>query len=502
MGIGTLLRYLIGSRQAILEIASDRRALGLGFLFVVSAGFAREYDGKDLLHEPWHLAVPLVVSLVASFLLFLLTYTVAQKKGALGPRFFTAYRMFLGLFWLTAPLAWLYAIPYERFLTPYGATLANLLTLASVALWRVALMVRVVSVLMGFSAWSAMFLVMALADAEALLALKFAPIPILELMGGIQLSQAESLRLKAAFLVGITAGLALVPWIIGAVVTAIHSKPSWQGPHAVERSRWLGSARVLAWCSLAFWLLLLPHTQPEQILRSRVERNLAQGRLTEALADMSTHAQEDFPRYWDPPPRPRYGEDSPPILDVLEAIVDHWPAPWVRELYQEKITDYISGRRLSDSDLPRILTLWKRWPEMRPAFDEGMRRQVFGNFDHLFIIPPLERMQGRWKITSIEQGTEHKQDETLGELRVSENQFDIRSASLMATGTLTVPSDSEIDFLVPSGADRGKTLKGIYVFQWGNWTISFGPPGKERPAEFRPPKRPDVTTLVLHRVGV
>jgi hypothetical protein len=74
MDIGTLLRYLVGDRQAILKIAADRRAIGLGFLFVLSAAFAREYDGKDLLHEPWHLAIPLVVSLIASYLLFGLTY--------------------------------------------------------------------------------------------------------------------------------------------------------------------------------------------------------------------------------------------------------------------------------------------------------------------------------------------------------------------------------------------------------------------------------------------
>jgi len=31
--------------------------------------FAREYDGEDLLHEPWHLLLPLVASLATSFIL-------------------------------------------------------------------------------------------------------------------------------------------------------------------------------------------------------------------------------------------------------------------------------------------------------------------------------------------------------------------------------------------------------------------------------------------------
>ena len=61
---------------------------------------------------------------------------------------------FLGLFWMTAPLAWAYAVPYERLLSPWQATAFNLATLALVALWRVVLMVRVVKVVLNYS-WAA-----------------------------------------------------------------------------------------------------------------------------------------------------------------------------------------------------------------------------------------------------------------------------------------------------------------------------------------------------------
>ena len=63
MTISTLIRYLVGHRRAILEVAESKSAVWLGLLFVISAGFAREYDGVDLLHEPWHLALPLGASL-------------------------------------------------------------------------------------------------------------------------------------------------------------------------------------------------------------------------------------------------------------------------------------------------------------------------------------------------------------------------------------------------------------------------------------------------------
>ena len=171
MGIRTLLRYLIGDRSAILDIAASRRALWVGALFVLSAAFARDYDGEDLVHEPWYLVIPFGASILSSYFLFTFSYLKVSTPDR-GPRsFLAAYRSFLILFWMTALLAWLYAIPYERLLTPAQATAANLWTLGLVAVWRVALMVRVVSVLMGYTAVRAFFLVMAFADVVALLAL-------------------------------------------------------------------------------------------------------------------------------------------------------------------------------------------------------------------------------------------------------------------------------------------------------------------------------------------
>src|SRR5262245_35160561 len=130
MGIATLLRYLVGEREAILTLAVQPRAWLVGLLFVFSAGVAREYDGEDLLHEPWHLLLPLAASLVSSFLLYTVVYGVFARRRSNQPSFFAAYRAFLGLFWLTAPLAWLYVVPYERFLSPLHAINANLATLA------------------------------------------------------------------------------------------------------------------------------------------------------------------------------------------------------------------------------------------------------------------------------------------------------------------------------------------------------------------------------------
>src|SRR5262249_40492318 len=66
MSIATLFSYLVGNRSAILRIATTRGTLLLGALLVLSAGFAREYDQADLLHEPWRLLIPFAASLATS----------------------------------------------------------------------------------------------------------------------------------------------------------------------------------------------------------------------------------------------------------------------------------------------------------------------------------------------------------------------------------------------------------------------------------------------------
>lgn len=123
----TLLpRYLVGSRSAILEIAASRSSLLIGGIFVFSAGLAREYDGEDLLHEPWHVFRPFAASLISGGLLFLLVHSAAALNERKKVPIFEAWKRFMGLFWLTAPMAWLYAIPYERFMAPIEAVQVNL----------------------------------------------------------------------------------------------------------------------------------------------------------------------------------------------------------------------------------------------------------------------------------------------------------------------------------------------------------------------------------------
>ena len=119
------------------------------------------------------------------------------------PEIGRAYLSFMTLYWMMAPMAWLYGIPYERFDSPSEAISANLWTLALVSIWRVALMTRVVSVIFNLRIRAALPLVMLVADIAALMTLYLVPLPIINVMGGIP--EQEGIAI-AAFLVAFLSG--------------------------------------------------------------------------------------------------------------------------------------------------------------------------------------------------------------------------------------------------------------------------------------------------------
>lgn len=414
MTIATIVKYLVGNRRAILDIAASPQSTWLGLLFVLSAGFAREYDGADLLHEPWHLVIPLGASLVSSFLLFCVVFGMARRRGCKEVTFRDLYVTLLRLYWMTAPLAWLYAIPVERFLGPAEATQFNLSLLALVSFWRVSLMTRVVSVLFNASAWAAFFVVMFFADSLALAALRLSPLPVYDIMGGIRHTPSEIAIQNTACLIGIVGTLSWPIWLSILSVLFSWRQPTWklaavdqsaQGP--ARRSLW-----GLATCSVIVWVVVLPLTQPEQNLKWRVERDLKAGRLHEAIALMSAHEGRDFPPHWDPPPRTGYGERRPSIEKVMKAITATETKPWVRDIFVEKFeqstsifSEYREGRISEsefDEDLDRYLVIVEELPDCaaivkkhKEAFDEVLHRKTSS-------AAILNRIQDLYKAAGLE----------------------------------------------------------------------------------------------------
>lgn len=356
MNATTLPAYLIGSRRAILDIAASKWSIWIGVIFVLSAGLAREYDGEDLLHEPWHALRPLGASLASGTLLFFLVYRAAVLKSTADnppPGFYTSWKRFMGLFWLTAPMAWLYAVPYERFMSPVDAVEFNLWTLAAVALWRVLLMTRVIHVVCGIRHIYAFFLVMVFADAVVFAVVTLVPTPVIDIMSGIRQSERDALLASVTFMVTIYSVLTAPLWIIGALVSAGLLRPNWPSlPEKTEADPPRGLL-ILAGLSIVAFVPLLVVSQPEQINRREVEHLFARGEIAEAFAEMSSHTIDDYPPQWEPPPKVGYGESSPSTAELRDAMIQHWPADWVATLYLDKI-----DRKLQQEVFPHWYGSW------------------------------------------------------------------------------------------------------------------------------------------------
>jgi hypothetical protein len=351
--------FLVGDRAAILDLAASRWTLSIGFLFVLSASLARNYDGADLLHEYKVLTHGLAASIVNSFILFSVVYTCAEARREPHhpplPHFGRAYLVFLGLFWMTAPMGWLYGIPFERmYEAPVDAIRANLWLLALVSIWRVVLITRVLAVLWGTGFGSLIFLVLVFADIAVFAAAHMMPAPLIDFMGGLQHSEEDALVGGLTFSLMIWSVVLAPVLAIAALIGLKWFRPAWSvGPGATleeregrdaPRSGVPRSAAAVAIGSVLFWLIPMAITQPEQQNRREAEAMLRRGEVADALAFMSNLKRTDFPPVWDPPPRLGYGERTPEMPEVVAGVQLPDTADWVRSLYTGKILRYAKDR--------------------------------------------------------------------------------------------------------------------------------------------------------------
>lgn len=378
MSIAMWLRYLAGDEQAIREIAVNLWSLLVGGWFLLSAGFARTYRKYDLVRRPAVLLLPAVASLTSSAALFHLVYLMQWLADLPRPPYLRAWLSFVGLFWMTAPLAWIYAVPYERFLSASGAVRARLWSLGLVSLWRVVLMIRVLQVVLGYGPVRATFTVLLFADVVAMLAIHWTRprersvgLPLLTGMGGIMPVRRADVRLlrKAGDFIGGWGCLTLPVWLIGLILAAKLSPfhVHWldiDGAGAPPRA----SLLIVAIDSVLVWVPVLAVTQPKQRLRSRIDAFFRAGFVAEALAEMSSHIPDDFPTNWEPPPAGRFGheEGNASLLGIFEVMSRERVAPWIRAAYLGQLEEYLGEALwywLDDESLLRTAALLNQLPE-------------------------------------------------------------------------------------------------------------------------------------------
>lgn len=326
MSARDLLLFLVGHRGAIQRVARHRSSLWVGAAFVLGAALAREYDQEDLLREPWYLLLPFVASTAAAWLLywkFCRSFRVVPHD----PRDPSPlrFRHFLATFWFTAPLAWIYAIPFERFLTETDAAVANLLTLALVATWRVVLIGQVLSVLFRARPAQVLVFVLLFGNAVLFLAFLFSPYPIVEIMSGTARQGADHLLYRVTQTMRFYTFVAFLPILTLYVFVMRHREPVLRPSVPPETSRLsIGLKTTIALPILAL-SAALPRTQPPVALRHAVESHFDAGRPERAIALLLEHERGDLPRFWSPPLPARDLDSIRAIANAIAPLPDeHW----------------------------------------------------------------------------------------------------------------------------------------------------------------------------------
>jgi hypothetical protein len=329
-----LLLYLFGNRGAIERVAATRHAWIIGAILVLTAGIARNYDHLDLLREPEWFIGPFAASLVSIVFIFL-WISGPLKLHKVGS-YWKQLGNFLVLAWLTAPCAWIYGIPVESMTDIMTATKWNIAFLGIVAFWRVAIIVRAVSVLTEVSWLRALPLVLAPAALEAMLGSMFQRLSLVGIMGGIRLPPHTELLVHAAnFTNMISFWLCIAMFIAAFLIKGIAQKPLLRPVSTASRALLPVTALMfLAWVAIAIPL------QPQISNRYRLLLLLDQRNYSGAITFASGKTRQDFPRHHYLPPEPSQWFPH----ELLDQLPPDAPA-WLRD---EWINGAIESRKMSE----------------------------------------------------------------------------------------------------------------------------------------------------------
>ena len=327
--------FLIGRRRSIERVIASKASLALGAALVGTAALAREYDAVSFVHQPLDLLAPLAASIFVSAIVFAVVrcfhaFTAIRNPSTVADD----YRVFLSGYWMTAPLAWLYAIPIETMTDEVSALRFNLTMLSIVSIWRVLLFARFVSVRYRVSWLAALSWVLAPCMAIAVVALFQQIMSMVSIMGGLRLTETQQILLDYRSNVFGIAFYGFIPALLLGIGLAVAIRKD-DDPTPVrrfrssvlKRSTW--AIPVMASVGLTVAAVFF---QPARYRAAQVDRMLTDGQIDEAITFMQQQGKHRFPDVWDPPPRfPTRRKPTPPISDLLSAIGRNHPDRWISD---------------------------------------------------------------------------------------------------------------------------------------------------------------------------
>jgi len=267
-------------------------------------------------------------SLVSGTVLFLVLQAAFIRQAE--EKFFRKYFLFLGLFWMTAPVAWFYGIPVERFLDVRGATVANLWLLGIVSVWRVVLLTRVLTVIFQVRWLRAGGWVLFGACVEVVVVL-LNPVmgdAIARGMGGMRNSPEQDLLLGVMKHVFATCLVAAPVLLLVMLIYEFKWRPEKAKMAKLPRS--VSAPRLALGLAGVAWAVAAIIPQKELWNESRYRTYLEEGSFREALAFLNTLEPRDWPPAKSFRPDPYEWEVREWLPGLMRAVAGN-EKRWVQE---------------------------------------------------------------------------------------------------------------------------------------------------------------------------
>lgn len=348
MNASAILLYQFGHRRSIEAVARSASAFWIGLFLVLITAIPRNYDQFHISeHTAKWIFGPLLFSTASGFLVWFAAYRLGTRRGIRKAELKRTsvgndWMSFMGLFWMTAPIAWLYAIPVERMFDSLTAAKVNLALLGIVSAWRVVLLTRALHVACDWGFGRAFVSVLAVASGEAFAVTFFGGAfgkALMAAMGGMRNSPEEEILLTGLMSV---MGVSMWPCPIAAIAaTILNLRCTAQPLPKREGGTFPTGTAVILTGMAGIWIYASIGPQREVAHNARVDSLIAEGAYEEAVRYMSSLSRDDFAPSRQLPPK-AYEHTVYERLPRMIAATDSDTATWVNEHLVDRLDIMIS----------------------------------------------------------------------------------------------------------------------------------------------------------------